>query len=267
MTETVPQAVETPAPDANVAATPETETPTEAAPSPAVEDTDELVRVSKGASKRIDELTRNWREAQRQNEALLQLLQRDRSEAPREAPKEAEGPKSLADFAYDEAKYSKYLTDQISAEVMQKTKAQLRADQDREESQRRLLSFRQKETKFEALHPDYRDVAYSAPITNAVADLVMALDDAPDVVYFLGKNPDVAAKLGQLSPAVAGIELGRIEARLSHERASVKPKVSAAPAPPPTIEAAGDPVVERDPSKMTDAEFAKWRRRQIAQRR
>jgi len=55
--------------------------------------------------------------------------------------------------------------------------------------------------------------------------------------------------------------LGRLEGKLAADRDKAKAKsVSQAPPPPPKIEA-GAATVEKDPSSMTDAEFAKWRRK------
>jgi hypothetical protein len=98
-------------------------------------------------------------------------------------------------------------------------------------------------------------------------EIITESDDGPALAYYLGKNLDVAARIAQLPPLAAARELGRIEVNLAFERekAKLKPVVSQAPPPTPKIEAT-EPAVSKDPSQMTDREFAKWREKQIAQR-
>jgi hypothetical protein len=91
--------------------------------------------------------------------------------------------------------------------------------------------------------------------------VINSSEDGAPLFYYLGKNPHVAESLSQLPPLIAARELGRLEGKLAQDREKAKVKtVSQAPAPPPKIEAAAA-TVEKDPSSMTDAEFAKWRRK------
>lgn len=187
--------------------------------------------------------------------------------APEPAKPESSAPKKLADFNYDEEKYAEHVAD-VAAE---KAAAKIRAEQerDRTDSSRKTnqSKFREREAALKGELEDYEDFAYTAPIHDHVADLVMSMDEGPRVAYYLGKNPETAAKLSALPPLEAAKELGRIETRLAYEREQAKAKpVSKAPPPPPTIEAT-EPAVSKDPGDMSDAEFAKWRKRQIAQRR
>ena len=55
----------------------------------------------------------------------------------------------------------------------------------------------------------------------------------PELGYYLGKHPEVAADIADLTPAAAGIRMGELVADLKAEKAKVKPKlVSNAPPPP-----------------------------------
>jgi chromosome segregation ATPase len=267
MTDTTSQAVvETPAPDAIA---------TDVAPpdsSTAAVDTSEKAKPKKdGAQQRIDELTWHRRNAERRNRQLESELAQMREQLTQRASptpeQRQEAPKKLADFNYDEEKYAEYVAD-IAAE---RAAAKLRTEQEREKTDSSRKSnqgkFREREAALRTEIEDYEDFAYTAPIHDHVADLVMSMDDGPRVAYFLGKNPETAAKLSALPPLEAAKELGRIETRLAYEREQAKAKpVSKAPPPPPKIDAT-EPAVDKDPEQMSDAEFAKWRKRQIAQRR
>jgi hypothetical protein len=261
MTDTTP-VVETTVPDAIAPVA-------TADPSPAAVDTGESPAPKKdGAQKRIDELTWHRRNLERDRNYWRDLaLSKQQDSAPEAKPTEAVGTKKLADFNYDEEKYAEYVAD-VAAE---KAAAKIRAQQEREKTESSRKSnqskFREREAALRGEIEDYEDVAYTAPIHDHVADLVMSMDEGPRVAYFLGKNPETAARLSSLPPLEAAKELGRIETRLAYEREQAKAKpVSKAPPPPPKIDAT-EPAVEKDPSQMSDKEFAKWRRNQIAQRR
>lgn len=274
MTDTTTQAVvETPASDANATVT--TEAP--AAPSTAAVDTSEKSAKPDGAQKRIDELTWHRRNQERRNRALesenadLRAQLSQRQQQPQAETKTA--PKKLADFNYDEEAYQAYLEDVVAEKAAAKAEAKLREKQDRERSnssrKENLTKFREREAKVKAEIEDYLDVAYAddVDISGELSDLIIAMDEGPRIAYYLAKNPETAARLSALPQNLAAVELGRIDARLANEREQAKARpVSKAPPPPPTIEAT-EPAVSKDPSEMTDAEFAKWRKRQIAQRR
>lgn len=272
-TDTTEQVVDTTAPDANAAAL-ATATPES---SPGAVDTSEKSDATKsGPQKRIDELTWHRRNAERQNRQLQSELAQLREQLAQSARPQAEqrneparASKKLADFDYDEEKYQAYLEDAVAEKAAAKAEAKLREKQERErsESSRKdhMAKFREREAKLRGELEDYEDYAYTAPI-DSITDLVLAMDEGPRIAYYLGKNPETAARINSLPPNLAAVELGRIDARLAIEREQAKAKpVSKAPPPPPTIEAT-EPAVSKDPSEMSDAEFAKWRKRQIAQR-
>lgn len=259
MTDTTETVVETTAPDANVA--PEVENVAD--PSPAVNDADEK---PKGMAKRIDELTRNWREEQRRNEQLMRLLEQQRAQ-PAETPKPAvdEKPKTLADFEYDEAKFQQYIFEQADRRASEAARRELTAAQEREAAERRKASFRSRSAEFAKTVEDFESVAYatSLPISADMAEVIQDSDDGPALLFHLGKNPDVAEKIAQLPPKAAARELGKIEARLAYERekAKEKPAVSKAPPPPPKVEGS-DPsprisTTDPDSDKLSDDEWVK----------
>lgn len=238
-----------------------------------------------GFSKRIDELTKNWRDTERDRDDAKRRADeaardaqywRDqalRAQQPREPAKPAETPpeavKTLADFEYDEAKYQQYLFTQAEQRAVKAAERSLKEQQDRDAKERRKATFAQRETEFEKATPDYRSKTRSPsfPVSDAMAEVFSESDEGPAVAYYLANNLTLADQISKLPPLVAAMELGAIKAKLIATREQAAKKVSDAPPPPPKIEGAGDPKIEKDPKEMTDAEFSKWRRRQIAQRR
>jgi hypothetical protein len=67
---------------------------------------------------------------------------------------------------------------------------------------------------------------------------LLEIENGPEVVYYLGKHPDVARKLGQMSHSLAAAEVGRISERLAGASRS-RPRV---PAPVRTVSTAGSSV-------------------------
>ncbi|HEX7114972.1 MAG TPA: hypothetical protein VF193_07555 [Steroidobacter sp.] len=261
---------ETAAPDANVA--PEQENVADS--SPAAEETSEVVEQpkAKGVQKRLDELTRNWREEQRRNEQLLQLLQQMHRQQPTpEPPPEEEKLKTLADFDYDDARYQQYIFERAQRLSVEAARRELAAAQEREAAERRRDSFRSRSAEFAKTVPDFDAVAFAPelPITADMAEVIQESEDGPALLYHLGKNPEIAERIAKLPPKAAARELGRIEARLAYEREAAeagKPKVSKAPPPPPKVDGS-NAVVEKDPDEMTTEEWLKWREKQLKKRK
>ena len=133
--------------------------------------------------------------------------------------------------------------------------------------------FANAETKFAAEHDDYHDVVYDPTlrVSPDMREYIQASDNGPELVYHLGKNPDIAMDIFAMPPALAGRALGKIEDELV--KVKTKPKdVSKAP-PPPKGDIGGGTaapsVKTTDPSsdKLSDAEwFAKEEARQAKKR-
>lgn len=92
-------------------------------------------------------------------------------------------------------------------------------------------------------------------------ELTASSDAGAKLIHHLGTDLDEAARIVALPPLQMARELTKLELKLSQTKA--KP-VSNAPAPITPISAVT--ASSKDPSAMTDAEFAKWRKAQIAQR-
>lgn len=106
-------------------------------------------------------------------------------------------------------------------------------------------------------YPDFQSAVVTLDalgISQESVESILGMDDAHKVIYSLGKNPDEASRILSLPPLQQGRELER----LALKAAQPAPKaVSKAPAPITPID--GSTTVETDPSKMSMAEWAKWR--------
>lgn len=279
MIDTTEQVVEQPAPDAIEPEQPETEVPAEAESSPAVNDADESSKSKpkgNGIQGRIDELTRNWREAERREAALLAMLGRQQTPAkpdpvvedePKPAPK-------LEDYNYDEAAYQAALFQHVKAEAARAAREELQQERTREKEQAKKQTFRQRETDFAKANPDYLTLTRdpSLPFTRELVDLVAESEKGPDVLYHLANNRDLADRIAGLSPVGAAREIGRIEAMLEKPAPAPAPKpaISKAPPPPPKIEATDSTprvsTTSPDSDTLTDDEWVKAERARLARK-
>lgn len=237
----------------------ETEAPVveNAESAPAVtEDTSAPEPEKSGVQKRIDQLTWQAREAERRALAAEQQLQE------RSQPQPAGKPKLEQFDDYDS--YVEALAGYKAQESIQAMAAQQsRAQQEALEAQR-AQSFRQKADAFAVEHPDFQDVVFNnpyLPITGEMKTVIESSDRGAEVAYHLGQNPQEAARIAQMHPMMQAAELGKIEATLSLPKTR---KTTSAPAPIEPI--GGGEAGQKDPSKMSTAEFIAWRNAQTQRR-
>jgi hypothetical protein len=232
----------------------------EADSSPAAKDQGEQRAEPDGRDEKIKELTRRWREEQRRSDRLMRhneeltrrsnpLAQQPAAQQPAaQQPQPSLNPNDIGELAAQKAR-----------ELLQQ----------QAETERRA-EFDSRVDKFASEVEDYDEVVTDrTPVSEHMAAAVMDSDIPGDLLYYLGKNPDVARKLYQLPLTKAAKEIGRIEDRLIAERkkAAEKP-VSKAPPPPPRIEGAGDGSTKAkpdDPASDADLSDAEWTRRRNAQ--
>jgi hypothetical protein len=219
--------------------------------------------------KRIGEFTARMRSEERRAQAAEQELFNLRAQLQQQ-PKVDEKPKTLADFEYDEGKFQAYIIDTAKKHAETVARQVRVEEQTKEQAVRSLRKFNEREAAFERDTPDYRDVAYTAPISNDVADIIRDLESGPELAYYLGKNREIALHLSDLPPRIAAVELGRIDAKLSAEKAAKAAALEAArkakavtnaPAPAPKLDGndAAPKISSTDPDsyKLTDEEWVR----------
>lgn len=184
------------------------------------------------AHDRIDELTRQRREAER------------RAEYWKARAGQAVDPNSL-DYEEGIAERVAQRHRQEQADTAKETVGQLAAE-----------AFNYRETVAREKFADYDAVARNpnVPITPAMAEIIQDSDVGPDLAYHLGKNLTEAARIAALPLSRQAVELGKLEARITAPKAL--PKQPPAPVEPVSAIASGG---TKDPGKMSFEEFKAWR--------
>jgi len=211
-----------------------------------------------GFQKRIDELTHRYYEEKNQREHFQQQWE-DSQQVAQEVP-----GKTLADFEYDEGKFAEYLQGQ----AVQEARAEVERNTQQQQGMKRRSEFEAQEAKFAASVKDYQTVTrnQALPINQTMVETLQTAEKGPEVLYYLGKNPDVAASLASMSPLDAARELGRIEAT---KLVKPEPILKTTPAPVPKIKGADSSATRirsdsPESDKLSDAEWLKRERKRIA---
>lgn len=203
----------------------------------------------KGLLRRVDRLTAaKYQEQARAQQAAQEAEQLRQRLAQYEAPSDKE-----------------QLTPESVLPIAQQLAQQLREQERTRETVQSVLSKGKTLDGFDAACNTVNEVLPFYERNGSPSGFLRAVleGDAPEkVLHYLGSNPDVAEELAGLSPTQVARRLDRIERKLSEP---AEPKETAAPKPLPALK--GVATGTKDPSQMSDREFAEWRKRQIAQRR
>lgn len=223
----------------------------------------------KGVEKRIGELTKKQKDAERQTKNVERERDYWRDQAskdPEPTPAPVEEVKTLADFDYDEGLYQTHILETAQKGINTAVQAALQKDRETQSSQRAVTNYKSNEAEFAETVDDYDKVARNKDlqINQPMADTIKSMETGPAVLYYLGKNQDIADNIAQLSPKAAERELYRIEMKL--EQSPKAEKVSKAPAPPPKI-AGVESKVNINPSKgeSDDLSTEEWMKRRNKQ--
>lgn len=223
----------------------------------------------RGVGKRIDELTANWRAAERERDHWREMATRQQP-APEQKPQPTQAVSSdaeptLESCDFDQAEFQKKWYSWKRSEEKREEKAQ----KEQEERIKRVSSFKEKEALFASENPDYETVARNpnVPITEQMAEMILETDNPPALAYYLGKNIEEAAAIANMSPTQAARAIGRIEAKISAPvQSQTPPKQAVTRAPPPVTQLSGSPQVQRDPNEMDQREYEEMRRKERAAR-
>jgi len=240
---------------------------------------------AKGVQKRLDELTRQREDEKRRAEAAEARL--DRALAALEAasgkaaqPKAATGqddPEPVRPSKTDTTDpnaYEQAIMDYAEQKASWIARQEVRAAQAKAEEQSQAQAVEQAQQaareayagrieKLKAKHADFEEVAESPDIQISIpmAAAILHSDNGPELQYYLGKNPQEAERIRQLSPPLQLLELGKIEAKLIAPPPP-KPAVSAAPAPIKPLSGAS-PSATKAPEDMSMEEYAAFRKNQM----
>lgn len=251
------EAVATPAPAETTQTTGETPAPavsTEGAPAtPPGDDAAAEPRHKGGFQKRISELTSDKRRLEREADHWREMALKGQTPTPA-------ATSDAAPQAENFATYDEY----VHANARWAARQELKAEQGRTEQQRTEREALEVEQKFmqrcdaaSERYADFNDAVGAMmsddtyPISPAVAHAVKTSEKGPDLAYWLANNRQEAARLSQLSPLAAAMELGRVAATL---QTPAKRTVTQVPPPPTTIRGGDVPTVDVNAmSKNVDA--------------
>jgi len=217
-------------------------------PAPAADD---------GVQKRINEITRKRREAEREA-----AYWRGRAEAQASAPATPNTPEAPeAPVELDPDDFQTY-ADYHKA-VAARTAEQLRKEDENrraaEEKSRQDAEFIGQINSGRTKYSDFDDVALGHPYLSQEMLDASRGENLDDILYHLGKNPKEAQRIYLLPPGQQSREVFKLVGRLSVGVAPPKPKPTNAPTPPVTVDGAS-PVEKPDDKKSQKELFAKWER-------
>jgi len=208
---------------------------------------------AKGVQKRLDELTRNWREEQRAREATqsqlertLGLLEQAMKGKPADSatdeaePAEPDVKKYTDQDAYN-ADYRKYLKDvaayagrQAARETTKRSTEETTKQRQDDARRRAFDSYRERVGKAREKYPDYDAVtnADHVPFTQHMTEAIIDSEHGTDVAYYLATHVDEAERIARLSPRSQLMELGHLTSQFRQTaKAEEKAPVSQAPKP------------------------------------
>jgi hypothetical protein len=210
---------------------------------------------------------------ERFSELTYRLRQAEATIAKLSEPKPVEKP-ALIEPTLEQSGY-----DEVAHKAALKLFDEQRIERLAEEKVERALAARDAKTKAEQLDNSFssklgklskeeRDLAMTAKVTDVTAKLIKKSDVGVELLQHLAANEELAENIARLDPEDQAMEIGALAATLRKAVETPKPvAVSKAPPPAAKLEAVESVAIDKDPKDMTDAEYAKWRRKQIAQRR
>lgn len=109
-------------------------------------------------------------------------------------------------------------------------------------------------------YADFDQVAHGGhwSPTQAMLDVILESDRGPDLAYYLGANPEEAARISRLSPTQQAAALGRIEATRLPDTRPKPPPQTKAPPPISPLRTTGA-TAEKSPDGMNYEEYRAWR--------
>lgn len=231
------------------------------------EDTPQAEKVEeplpKGVQKRIDRAVRQKYEAEARAKMLEERVaaMEARQFAPQQQRQVDTGEPTIDKFDnFDE--YVRAVADyraekKIEATLTEREKRQA-AEREAAERKKTADSWQKRIAAATAEMPDFEEVLASSdvPMTPPMQQAIMESDVGTKLAYYLATHPDEAEHIAGMSPIGAIRTLGRIEERL----ANAKPEVKTTNAPPPIKPVGAKVAVTKDPGKMSDAEYEKWRK-------
>lgn len=241
------------------------------------------------AQERIEELVAERNALRKYGEYLLAQVERKNPAQPAAESQPVHKDQSVDDSAptlesaeYDPVKLAKMQTEWIQKQVEKRVETAVKQIESRQSEVATRQAFENRTAEFRKSAPDF-DVVISNPalpqLAPDAARVVVRSDNGPDIIYHLGKNPDLAVRISRMDAASQSAAIGRLEEQLVRAKAEAAnaqkepSKVTKAPAkvtkapPPPKPVSSSSGVVSKPENIMSMDEWvAAERNRKIAEK-
>ena len=197
------------------------------------------------------------RDLQTEREQRIRLEERLAQQSP---PKPSDDGMPTIDKFHNFEDYITAKAEYIAAKKIESTlseREQRQATEKAEAAQQRTVEGWLKRVA-DAGIDDFHDVVSNSdvPMTGTMQQAIMESENGPKLAYHLATHPEEAEKIAGMTPIGAVRALTLIEDRLAKSGLEAK----TTNAPPPVRPAGSSATAKKDPGKMTDAEYMKWRK-------
>jgi len=248
---------------------------------PESQDQDKDSDVPDGVQRRINKAVRKQREAERKAEKAQALLDKMQSrlaalegrDPPERYDSKAKGPPREDQFdTFEEYSLARtqFLIDQSIKKATEDLKAEIQAarqaDEEARERSRLESRFQEAAKEGRKVYKDYDEVVAQDLFNDLMRETIAELDNAHEVAYYLGSNPDIADDIFEASrrnPVSAVAQIGKIGGLLKASSRQPKKKASNAPEPVPAVGGGGDLPDAGSLDGLSIEEYVRRRRKQI----
>jgi hypothetical protein len=240
----------------------ETPVPDQVDESPEVKPDSEIARKLQSLTDEVEKANKRLGYEQRQREKLERQIRQSQASLPR--TDDVNVP-SQDDFNTYEEYQQAFIDYRIQQGIANHQRQQMQMTQ-----QSSLDGFiDETATAGREMYSDFDDVVMQnhVPITQPMLQIMQNCEHPESIAYYLGKNIKEATAISRMSPIQATRAISHIENKVGSELAKnptgrianpgTNKKVSKAP--PPVKPTGSSNVIEKDPAKMTMAEYEAWR--------
>ena len=225
-------------------------------------------------SKRIGDLTKKWRTAEREREFEKQKRLEAEAKLKEAASKIPAEDRPLKEDFDDEDDYIEALTDwKIETKLKASQEKVVQEIEDKDEQQAVADAYEGLDDamdKGKEKYEDFNDLVLNEDliVSPELTEILLDTEVPEDIMYYLASNPDESERISGLDPLRVAKEVGKIEVKLAKAaekevKEEVKPKSNSlkkqsnAPEPIAPVKTTG--VTGKDPNKMSPKEYREWR--------
>jgi hypothetical protein len=225
---------------------------------------------SKPVKQRIGTLTKKWRTAERERDFEREKRIEVEAKLKEISSKiSVDSSKPQKEDFEDEDDYIEALTDwKIDSKLKNSQKEVEKEVKDERERMVVSETYNGLDNAMESgreKYPDFDELVLdeNLVISPEVTQILLDSDAPEDVMYYLATNPEDSERISKLGTIQAAREIGKIETKLAKvedkEKEKPKPAKKQSNAPAPITPVRTDGVTEKDPNKMSPAEYKAWR--------